>query len=130
MADYIWAVFLAALILVFWWSMRRSLRRSTITNRLITEYMDKLQDPALIDEIFTYCQQDWRLRRIMKKYEARQEDFKIIYDKLLLWGNFKKGRRFVPISSFFFTTSLEYLLKNQEGDPKKLTMKMMNFFHI
>ena len=130
MADYIWAVFLAALILVFWWSMRRSLRRSTVTNRLITEYMDKLQDPALIDEIFTYCQQDWRLRRIMKKYEARQEDFKIIYDKLLLWGNFKKGRRFVPISSFFFTTSLEYLLKNQEGDPKKLTMKMMNFFHI
>ena len=130
MADYIWAVFLAALILVFWWSMRRSLRRSTITNRLITDYMDKLQDPALIDEIFTYCQQDWRLRRIMKKYEARQEDFKIIYDKLLLWGNFKKGRRFVPISSFFFTTSLEYLLKNQEGDPKKLTMKMMNFFHI
>ena len=130
MADYIWAVFLAALILVFWWSMRRSLRRSTITNRLITEYMDKLQDPALIDEIFTYCQQDWRLRRIMKKYEARQEDFKIIYDKLLLWGNFKKGRRFVPISSFFFTTSLEYLLKNQEGDPRKLTMKMMNFFHI
>ena len=130
MNDYIWAVSLIALLLLFWWSMRRSLHRSTITNRLITEYISKLHDPALIAEIYSYCQQDWRLRRIVKKYDAKPEDLQHIYTKLLLWGNFKKGRRFVPISSFFFTTSLEYLLQNKDEDPKKMTIKMMKFFHI
>ena len=130
MTDSIWAIFLAGLVLLFAWSMRRALRRSTVTNRLITEYIDRLQDPKLIVEIYAYCQQDGRLRRLVERNQAQREDFQQLYEKLLLWGNFKKGRRFVPISSFFFTTSLDYLLKNRDGDPKKLTMKMMNFFHI
>ena len=54
----------------------------------------------------------------------------MLFQKLLLWANFKKGRRFVPISAFFFAGSLAYLLRNKDAEPKRLAMKMMNFFHI
>ena len=57
-------------------------------------------------------------------------DVEMLFQKLLVWANFRKGRRFVPISSFFFAGSLAYLLRNKDAEPKKLAMRMMNFFHI
>ena len=123
-------VFIGILALALIFEEYRQVRKLNKINYLINTYEHDLENPKLIDEIYAYCQQDWRLRRIVEKNQAQREDFQQLYEKLLLWGNFKKGRRFVPISSFFFTTSLDYLLKNRDGDPKKLTMKMMNFFHI
>lgn len=121
---------LAALCILFILQMRRSLKRSTLINHLINEYIERPEDPALIDAIYTHCLADRRLRRLLQKHGATREDIEKLYQKLLLWANFKKGRRFVPISSFFFVGSLSYLLRHKEEDAKKLSMRMMNIFHI
>ena len=121
---------LGLLTALFILQIRRSLKRSTLVNSLINEYIDHLEDPALIDAIYAYCTSDWRLRRIMKRYGGTRTDVETLFQKLLVWANFRKGRRFVPISAFFFAGSLAYLLRNKNAEPKKLAMKMMNFFHI
>ena len=130
MLNTLLLISLGLLTALFILQMRRSLRRSTLVNSLINEYIDHLDDPALIDAIYAYCTSDWRLRRIMKRYGGTRTDIEELFQKLLVWANFKKGRRFVPISAFFFAGSLAYLLRNKNAEPKRLAMKMMNFFHI
>ena len=126
----IYLIILFLLAVLFLFEMRHSLRRSSETNRLITKYIDDRQNKELIGEIYRYCLSDFKLRRIMKKYQISPGDIEALYQKLLIWGNFRKGRRFVPISSFFYVYTLEYLIKNKNEDAKKLTMRCMNFFHI
>ena len=126
----IYLIILFLLAVLFLFEMRHSLRRSSETNRLITKYIDDRQNKELIGEIYRYCLRDFKLRRIMKKYQISPDDIEALYQKLLIWGNFRKGRRFVPISSFFYVYTLEYLIKNKNEDAKKLTMRCMNFFHI
>ena len=121
---------LVAITILFVWEMSYSLRRSNTISRLVNTYMDDLQNEALIDEIYAHCTKDRKLRPVMQRYKANRSDIRMLFQKLLIWGNFRKGRRFVPISSFFFRTSLEYLLKHKDADDKQLTMEMMNFFHI
>ncbi len=130
MINLVLILCLVFLTIFFLTQMRRSLRRSTRIHILINEYIDHLSDPALIDAIYAYCISDWRLRRVLKRYGARRTDIEMLFQKLLVWGNFKKGSRFIPISSFFFVGSLAYLLQNKDAEPKKLAMRMMNFFHI
>ena len=130
MLNTLLLIALGLLTALFILQMRRSLKRSTLINLLINEYIDHLDDPALIDAIYAYCTSDWRLRRIMRRYGGTRADIETLFQKLLIWANFRKGRRFVPISAFFFAGSLAYLLRNKNAEPKKLAMKMMNFFHI
>ena len=130
MLNTLLLIALGLLTALFILQMRRSLKRSTLVNSLINEYSERPDDPALIDAIYAYCTSDWRLRRIMKRYGGTRADIEMLFQKLLVWANFRKGRRFVPISSFFFAGSLAYLLRNKEAEPKKLAMRMMNFFHI
>ena len=130
MLNTLLLITLGLLTALFILQMRRSLKRSTLVNSLINEYSERPDDPALIDAIYAYCTSDWRLRRIMQRYDGTHADIEMLFQKLLLWANFKKGRRFVPISSFFFAGSLAYLLQHKDAEPKKLAMKMMNFFHI
>ena len=126
----IYLIILFLLAVLFLFEMRHSLRRSSETNRLITKYIDDRQTKELIGEIYRYCLSDFKLRRIMKKYQISPDDIEALYQKLIIWGNFRKGRRFVPISSFFYVYTLEYLIKNKNEDAQKLTMRCMNFFHI
>ena len=122
-----------ALCLVFAFEMRHSMRRSARTNELIGQYAGTLAAPRraeLLDAIYRYTMEDWKLRRVMKKNGATMEDLEQLYRKLMTWGDFQKGRRYVPISSFFYVYTLDYLLKHRDEDAKKLTMKCMNFFHI
>ena len=130
MLNTLLLISLGLLTALFILQMRRSLKRSTLVNSLINEYSERPDDPALIDAIYAYCTSDWRLRRIMKRYGGTRADIETLFQKLLVWANFRKGRRFVPISSFFFAGSLAYLLRNKDAEPKKLAMRMMNFFHI
>ena len=123
-------IFLVLLFIFFIWAMRYYLHKNNIMHALIKKYEHNLHDEQLIDEIYNYCLSDWRLKKILTKYHADKSDIQKLYDKLLIWGNFRKYGRFVPISSFFYTTSLKYLLKHKDADAKKITMKMMNFFHI
>ncbi|MBR2216168.1 MAG: hypothetical protein IJ849_10505 [Selenomonadaceae bacterium] len=130
MADYILLLLLLALILLFVTEMIHSMKRSRVTGRLIKTYFEDSENPKVIDEIYAYCSDDYKLRRLVKKYAVSREDIEKIYQKLLLWGNFKKDRRFVPISSFFYVYSFEYLVKHKNEDAKDLTVKMMNFFRL
>lgn len=106
------------------------MRRSAEAVRLIETYIEDLENPKLIEEIYAYCSTDFKLRRILKKHDAGPEDIDMLYHKLLIWGNFRKYNRFVPITSFFYAYGLNYLLSHRDGEPKELTQKMMNFLHI
>ena len=88
------------------------------------------KSPQLIDEIFDFITKDRRLSLIIKKYNADKNDIKALYKKLLIWGDFRKYNRFVPITSFFYAGALDYLLQHKDDDAKSLTMKMMNYFNI
>ncbi|MBQ1614160.1 MAG: hypothetical protein II089_05870 [Selenomonas sp.] len=127
---YFSLLLIALLSLIFLAEMYHSLRRSNVNTRLISQYRDDLHNPQLITDIYNYCQQDYKLRRIVKKHQLTPAAVEKIYQKLLLWGNFHKGSRFVPITSFLYTGSLDYLCRHQNDDAKSLTMKCMNFLHI
>lgn len=128
--HYLFILLIIALTTVFLWEMRHSLHRSRINSQLIEKYRDDLQNRALISEIYAYCQQDWKLRRLVKKYDLTLADVEKLYQKLLLWGNFHKGSRFVPVTAFLYVCTLEYLCQHKDDDAKALTMKCMNYLHI
>ncbi len=119
-----------AVFLVFVLEMAHSLRRSSVCNRLIQTYDGEVSEEKTIEAIYRYAMGDFKLRRILRKYGASKKDLQELHRKLLLWGDFKKGRRYVPISSFFYVYTLNYLLLHKDEDAKQLTMKCMNFFHI
>ena len=132
-SSYILLLLLVLLLAVFIWEMRRSLKRSSVTNRLIGQYL-KADTVAvqreLIAKIYAYCLNDFKLRRIIHRYQASEEDFFHLYKKLKQEADFKKRRRYVPISAFFYVYTLEYILKHRDFAAKKLAMKCMNFFHF
>ncbi|MCR5440055.1 MAG: hypothetical protein K6F01_11585 [Selenomonas sp.] len=128
--NYILSALLLLLCLVFILEMYHSLKRSSTSWHLIETYRDDLQNKQLIDEIYAYCQKDWKLRRIIKANEVTPADIEKIYQKLLKWGNFHKGHRFVPITSFFYVNTLDYLVKHKNDEAKTLTMHCMNALHI
>ena len=125
---------LTALTIFFIVQIRHSLKRSSKNVELIEKYIDHLKNPArvenLIDELFEFCSNDWKLSRVIRKNSATREDFLEIFRKLMIWGNFRKYNRFVPITAFMYVTSLDYLLRHRDEDPKKLTERMMNFLHF
>lgn len=121
---------LALITICFVWEMHHSVRRSAESYRLIQAYRDDIYNQQLIQEIYAYCLKDWKLRRIIRKYEVTPNDIEKIYQKLLLWGNFHKGHRFVPVTSFFYVSTLQYVVTHKKEDPKKLAMTCMNLLHI
>ncbi len=127
---YFFILLITILSIIFTLEMRHFLRRSNANSRLIEKYRDDLQNKNLPAEIYDYCQQDYKLRRIARKYDLSIDDVEKIYQKLLIWGNFHKGRRFVPITAFLYVCTLEYLCQHKDGDAKEITMKCMNFLHI
>ena len=128
--SYVFSALLLLLIAWFVFEMRHSMRRSSEAVRLISAYIDDLGNDRLIEEIYSYCCSDFKLRRIMDKHGAGIDDIRRLHNKLMLWGNFRKYNRFIPITSFFYAYSLDYLLEHRDGDAKELTQKMMNFFNI
>lgn len=127
---YVCSILLVLLCLIFLGEMYHSLKRSSTAWHLIETYRDDLQNKQLIDEIYAYCQKDWKLRRIIKANAVTAADIEEIYQKLLKWGNFHKGHRFVPITSFFYVHTLDYLVKHKNDEAKALTMYCMNALHI
>ena len=128
--QYFFLIMLAALTVYFITEIRRSLKRSKKTVELIDKYWLDKHNPQLIDEMFEFAINDRRLSKIINKYNADKKDISKLYDKLLIWGDFRKYNRFVPINSFFYASSLDYLLSHKNDDAKSLTQKMMNYFNI
>ena len=112
--------------------MKRIMRRDNYINSLIKAFLEEgsLSKKELLDKMYDYGCHDFRLKRIIEKYHATRQDYEDIFDKLFHWANFRKRRRYIPINSFFFVSSLEKILKHKDMDSKKLTQKMMNHFHF
>ena len=126
-------IVLLSLSTLFVFEMKHSLKRSSVTNELINEYAGELTGPKrqeLIAKVYDYCARDRKLKKIIKKYQATEADFMQAYKKLLREADFVKGRRYVPISSFFYVYTLEHILAHPEEDSRKLAMKCLNFFHF
>ena len=124
-------LFLLSTLFIF--EMKHSLKRSSVTNELINEYAGELTGPKrqeLIAKVYDYCARDRKLKKIIKKYQATEEDFMKAYKKLFHEADIVKGRRYVPISSFFYVYTLEHILAHPEEDGRKLAMKCLNFFHF
>ena len=128
--QYFLIIVLIAAAIIFVFGTRRALRMSRISVALIEKYENDKKNPALIQEIFDALREDFRCKKILAKYNATAEDIKLLHKKLMKWGDFRKYNRYVPITSFFNVTTLEYLLKHKNDDAKSLTEKMMNHFHI
>ncbi len=122
--------FLAVLVALFLFEQARQLRKLNKVNELIRTYEHDVENPKLIEEMYAFCLKDRKLKKVMAKYNPTPEDFDKLYHKLLLWTNFRKYRRFVPISSFFAVYSLDYMLSHQDMDALALSKKMCNFFNI
>ena len=114
--------------------MRRSMRRSSVSGDLVMKYAESNPGPEeqreMIAAIYAYCLNDWKLSRVVRRYGAREEDFLRLYHRLRKWGDFRKRRRYVPISSFFYVYTLEYLLKHPQADEKEMALKCLKFFHM
>ena len=123
-------IFVIVLTLVFIFEIRRILKRSKKTVELIDKYWNDKKSPELINEIYNYIVNDSRLSRIQKKYNADRSDIAALHKKLLIWGDFRKYNRYIPITSFFYAGSLDYLLSHKDDDAKSITQRMMNYFHI
>ena len=121
---------LLALTIFFVVEIRRTLRVSGKAVELIEKYLSDRNKDELINAIFEFVMKDRRLRKIVEKHSVTRDDFARLHDKLLMWGDFRKYNRYVPITSFFYASSLNYLLEHRADDAKSLTQEMMNYFHI
>lgn len=124
-------IFLLAIVTaIFIFGICRALRMSKISVGLINKYEHDKNNPTLIDEIFLAITKDFLLKNVINKNSAKKEDIKLLHSKLMKWGDFRKYNRYIPITSFFNITTLDYLLKHKNDDAQSLTKKMMNHFHI
>ena len=121
---------LLALTIFFVTEIRRSLRRSSRSVALINKFLSDHDTQSLIDQMYEYALDDRRLKKIVAKYGAERSDFLRLHEKLMIWGDFRKYNRYVPITSFFYAGALNYLLEHKDDDAKSLTEKMMNYFNI
>ena len=123
-------VLLIAVAIIFFCGTFRAFKMSKKAVALIEKYADDKKNPTLPEEIFQEIQKDFFLHRILKKHNATVNDIAELHKKLLKWGDFRKYNRYIPITSFFNTSALSYLLQHKDDDAKSLTMKMMNIFHF
>ena len=128
--ENFFTLLLIVVTIIFICGTFRAFKMSRKSVDLIRRYENDKKNPQLIQDIFSEVNKDFFLRRILMKHNATVDDIAKIHSKLLKWGDFRKYNRYVPITSFFNRTALEYLLTHKDDDAKSLTEKMMNHFHI
>jgi len=128
--QILFTLLLVAVTVIFIAGTFRAFRMSKKSVALIEKYSNDKKNPRLVEEIFSAINGDFLLRRILIKHDAKISDIAALHEKLLIWGDFRKYNRYVPITSFFNVTTLEYLLTHKDDDAKSLTEKMMNHFHF
>lgn len=116
----------------FFLAMKRNMARDNYINSLILSFLERgeISKSELIDKMYNYGCKDFRLKKVIARNNATREDYEAVFDKIFHWANFKKRRRYLPINSFFFVSSLDYILKHKDEDAKKIATKMMNHFHF
>ena len=128
--ENFFTLLLILVIIIFVGGTFRAFKMSRKSVALIRRYENDKKNPQLIQDIFIEVNKDFFLRRILKRHNATVDDIAKLHAKLLKWGDFRKYNRYIPITSFFNRTALEYLLTHKDDAAKSLTMKMMNHFHF
>ena len=128
--QILFTLLLAFVTIIFIAGTYRAFRMSKKSVALIEKYAEDKKNTRLVEEIFSAINEDFFLHRILLKHNATTSDIADLHKKLLKWGDFRKYNRYIPITSFFNVTTLEYLLTHKDEDAKSLTEKMMNHFHF
>ena len=99
-------------------------------SRTINE-CDFSDDYDIVTEIYNYITNDDNLRIIMHKHHATKDDVEMLFHVLMDGGAGQKGGgHYPPISSFFYQSSLDYILTHKNDSPEELCIAMLDYFHI
>ena len=100
------------------------------TSRIMNDF-DLSSEYDIVTEIYNYITNDERLRMIMRKHHATKDDVSNLFYALECGGAAQKGGgNYPPISSFFFQSSLDYILTHKNDSPEELSFAMLEYFHI
>jgi len=100
-------------------------------------YMQKLtnlaknESASVVNEIYAFCITREYLREVIAKHNATLNDFEKIYNDLMTYCNAESGKMFIPVATFFFASSLEYVLANKiksRAAGEKVASTLKNYF--
>ena len=100
-------------------------------------YMQKLtplaknKSASVVNEIYAFCITREHLREVIAKHNATPNDFEKIYNDLMTYCNAESGKMFIPVATFFFASSLEYVLSNRiksRAAGEKVARNLKNYF--
>lgn len=100
-------------------------------------YMQKLtplaknKSASVVNEIYAFCITREHLREVIAKHNATPNDFEKIYNDLITYCNAESGKMFIPVATFFFASSLEYVLSNRiksRAAGEKVARNLKNYF--
>ena len=103
--SYFFILLIAILSIIFLLEMRHSLRRSNMNSHLIEKYRDDLQNKELLEEIYAYCQHDYKLRRVMQ--QPRRLKDRLVFPVMNALALGQIVRHFITSVNFGYRTGYE-----------------------
>lgn len=125
----IFGIIVAIIIIVFICTYP-SLSKSNDLSKMIAKYKNDLLNPDCIREIYAYCKNNENLNRICIKHNATLQDFAAVYMYLVASCNVGGGGHLIPISTFFFMSSLDYALSNKNIWTEENNLWLMKYFNL
>jgi len=107
---------------------QNSLQKSRDLEEIIQRYKNDYLNPTLMQEIYQYCMRHYLLREIVDKHNATIKDFTVIYIYLMSSCPVEKKGHFIPISTFFFASSLDYALSKKNFWTENDTKWILRYF--
>ena len=101
-------------VLYFFMPVLGSFCKSTDLARMIQRYKGDYLNPQIVPELYLYCCKHKLLSPIVHRYKANVGDFALIYLYLLAKCRVSNKGHFIPISTFFFAASLDYVLAKKD----------------
>ena len=132
-ADYVIVFFMivgAIATLRCLMSALRSFGKSTDLAGMIQKYKGDYANPQIVLELYQYCYNHKLLSPIVRRYNASVGDFSLIYLYLLSHCPAVGKGHFIPISTFFFAASLDYVLAREDFLNFKDTLWLKRYFGL
>ena len=110
LGTIILVVQVAILFLTYFTNTFQSFGKSADLARMILKYDGDYMNPQIVHEIYRYCCKHELLSPVVRKHNADIGNFGLVYLLLLASCPVKVKGHFIPISTFFFANSLDYVL--------------------
>ncbi len=108
----------------------RSFGKSADLTRMIQKYSGDCMNPQVVPEIYLYCCNNEMLSPIVRKHGATFNDFAAVYILLISSCNVGGKGHFIPISAFFFASSLDYVLSHKNAWYTEDSLWLMKYFGL